>query len=236
MPDDYGGAERVLSIIREEEAVVWLWAEPRLLQWEFPIGWINSPVVGKRRWPGDLWGVDSQGDLIILECKRILPVDPFEDFISFHNLNRPELSSQDLLKRWKKHYRAETDPRFPNCWEERPSRQTKGLVPRSNHRKHIRRWKHLAALINKNVSSPEYKESVKRNLALRDKRDNPPPYYAGLIIKSNQKSAILSQKGYQAFFDLRETAGTDHVNLYIAQAEVVGNHQVEISIRKEEPL
>jgi len=64
----------------------------------------------------------------------------------------------------------------------------------------------------------------------------PPPYYAGLLIKSNLKSAMLSQKGHQAFYDLREAAGTDHVNLYIAQAEVVGNHQMEISISKQEPL
>jgi hypothetical protein len=65
-PKAYKCRKGLLSIIHEEEAILCLWAESRLLQWEYPIAWINSPVVGKHRWLGDLWGIDSQGDLIII--------------------------------------------------------------------------------------------------------------------------------------------------------------------------
>ena len=234
LPEDYRCQKGLLSIIHEEEAILWLWAESRLLQWEYPIVWINSPVVGKHRWPGDLWGLDSQGNLIILECKRALPADPFGDFVDFHKPTRPELSSRDLLKRWERHYWDEVS--FPNSWEERPHGRTGGILPRSNKRRHIRRWKYLAQLIYNHIKSSEYTDIVKSNLGARAKRNNPPPFYAGLLVIANTNSSFLSPKGHQALLDLQRIVGPDHVNLYIAQARRLGDSQVEIFLSKNANL
>src|SRR3990167_6071043 len=68
----------------EESASFLLWAWPDLLGWPRQINWLFSPVVGKHKYPGDLWGLDSQGGLLIVETKfdrTRARQDPFADFI-----------------------------------------------------------------------------------------------------------------------------------------------------------
>jgi hypothetical protein len=188
--------------------------------------------VGKTRWPGDLWGIDSQGDLILIECKKALPANPFEDFIAFHKQDRPEIFSADLSNRWEEHYHDELS--FPNSWEERPQGKTDGLLPRSNKRRHIRRWKHLAESIYAYLKSEEYIDAVKKYMTIRAKRNNPIPYYAGLLVSDHPVSSLLNQKGLRAFGELKQTVGPDHVKLYLADAEISGIRQVEITITDKE--
>jgi len=53
----------------EEYAALWLWAYPQLLEWSQQIKWLFSPVTGKDKYPGDLWGMDDMGNLILVETK-----------------------------------------------------------------------------------------------------------------------------------------------------------------------
>jgi hypothetical protein len=77
----------------EEIGTFWLWAWPDLLGWPFQITWLFSPVTGKSKWPGDLWGLDDRGNLLIVETKLARndrgPQDPFKDFIGFEESPRP---------------------------------------------------------------------------------------------------------------------------------------------------
>jgi hypothetical protein len=59
----------ILAVKFEEEAIVWLWAKPSLLPWPRPVEWLFSPITGNKEWPGDLWGVDEDGELLIIENK-----------------------------------------------------------------------------------------------------------------------------------------------------------------------
>lgn len=52
-----------------------------------------------------------------------------------------------MRQKWKKLLKQE--PRFPNCYDERPKGETGGILPRSNRQKHIRRWKNIAQWIDK---------------------------------------------------------------------------------------
>jgi hypothetical protein len=64
----YYGTQRRPGLVRikaEEEAIIWLWAKPSIFPWQRPRAWLFPPVTGKTRWPGDLWGIDSCGDLVI---------------------------------------------------------------------------------------------------------------------------------------------------------------------------
>ena len=73
-------------VTSEETGTLWLWAYPKLLGWPAPITWLFSPVTGRYPWPGDLWGVDSQGELLIVESKAARGrggQDPFRDFIGY---------------------------------------------------------------------------------------------------------------------------------------------------------
>jgi hypothetical protein len=80
-----GHRSRQPGLVHAEEAgTFWVWAWPEILGWPVEITWLFSPVTGNDRWPGDLWGIDVSGELIILETKRFRPGgDPFEDFLEY---------------------------------------------------------------------------------------------------------------------------------------------------------
>src|SRR5947209_2049040 len=88
----------------EEPGTFWLWAWPELLDWATEITWLFSPVTGKYPWPGDLWGVDASGQLILVETKKTGgPRDHFEDFVLFHKIfgcGKWEQTVNDIISRW----------------------------------------------------------------------------------------------------------------------------------------
>ncbi len=220
LPDRYSGQLGTLNVY-EEEGTVWLWAYPILLDWPCEIVWIDSPVVGNTRWPGDLWGVDRQGELILVEMKRAGSADPFEDFLSFHDPSRREIRAEELLKRWQRQHKAEL--RFPHALAERPAGQTAGLLPRSRHRFALRRWPYLAGLIDAQIRSPVYVEKVQAYLNRRAKQGNPLPHYVGWLVRAGQGrrgQSPLSPKGWRSMAKLQGLAGRDRVWLYTVTVEV----------------
>ena len=82
-----------------------MWAWPEILGWPTDITWLFSPPTGKSVWPGDLWGIDDSGELIIVETKSsLVPRDPFEDLLPFQERLtsgawKPTLG--DLFKHWE---------------------------------------------------------------------------------------------------------------------------------------
>ena len=88
----------------EEQASLWIWAYPELLGWRREIRWLFSPVVGKQRFPGDLWGIDSNSNLIIVETKLAKTdkgQDPFVDFIAFEEDRAKGLRIDIIQMRWE---------------------------------------------------------------------------------------------------------------------------------------
>src|SRR5713101_5810733 len=84
-PDDYyfDKRSRRTDLVRwEEPGTLWLWAWPEILGGLADITWLFSPPTGNSLWPGDLWGMDANGEFVIVETKNTLkPGDPFEDFL-----------------------------------------------------------------------------------------------------------------------------------------------------------
>src|SRR5262249_8354045 len=98
--------QQTVVVAWEEPGTFWLWAWPKLL-WASPrITWLFSPVTGKYPWPGDLWGVNASGQLVLVETKRTGGAqDPFEDFVPFQkkfNCGKWEHSVDDIIARWRK--------------------------------------------------------------------------------------------------------------------------------------
>ena len=98
---------------REEFGTFWLWAYPSLLGWPLDVRWLFSPVVHNRVYPGDLWGVDEVGKLLIVETKlaRDARADPFVDFVKLlaHKTAPPALKAANLQGHWEALYEAERD-------------------------------------------------------------------------------------------------------------------------------
>ena len=82
----------------EEHGHIWMWMWPELVDWPRPVMWLFSFNTGPtkadrqscRTWlgPGDSWGIDADGDLLIVEVKKAKSpmsaepaTDPYADFL-----------------------------------------------------------------------------------------------------------------------------------------------------------
>ncbi len=228
LPTHYREQDGVLRVLHEEEAIVWLWAWPSLFHWPRPVEWLFSPVTGKDHWPGDLWGVDSSGELIIIENKRGFGYDPFEDFIDYHKPERTEWLAENLLKKWQRHYKGEIS--FRDTFIERGS-STDGILPRSNKRVPIRRWPQLAARIDARIRAPSYRTRISRFLSTRRKRDNPRPHYCGLVVALDSRRPFLSDRGRRSMQKIWEIADGNHVHLFVSRARLLrGNRRQPVEV------
>jgi len=223
IPDFYESRNGILSIRHEEESIVWLWAFPDLLHWPYSAEWLFCPVVGNKQWPGDLWGLDNQGNLLIIEaknCRTQLKSNPFEDFeklLKSHDSYVEEFTSENLMQKWESLLKQEL--RFPNCYAKRKKGKTGGILPRSNHREHIRRWKGIAGRIDERIQSDSYKSTVYRLLKKRKNRENPVPHFFGLLVRDERMCCGLNKKGLQTKQKLCKIVNTSNVHLYEAYAE-----------------
>lgn len=235
IPESYKNQNGILPILHEEESIVWLWTFPDLFPWKYCVEWLFSPVVGNKRWPGDLWGLDIRGNLLIIEaknCKTQSNSNPFEDFA---NLLKPrdscvgEFTSENLRQKWENLLKKEL--RFPNGYDERPKGKTEGILPRSNHRKHIRRWKDIATGIDERIRSDSYKFAVDRMLKKRKNRNNPVPHFFGLLVRGKSMNFGLNEEGQEAEEKLCNRVKKSHVHLYEGSAELKGKNHLVLSIK-----
>jgi hypothetical protein len=235
IPDIYKSKNGKLPIRHEEESIVWLWAFPYLFPWQYRAEWLFSPVVGNKRWPGDLWGLDNKGNLLIIEaknCRTQLKSDPFEDFVDLlisHNSYVEEFTSDNLRQKWESLKKKE--PSLSNRYDESLRGKTGGILPHSNHRKHIRRWKDLAKIIDKRIQSDSYKFAVDRLLKKRKNRENPVPHFFGLLVRDERMCFGLNEKGLQTKQKLCKIVKKTNVHLYEAYAERKGKNSLFLCIK-----
>lgn len=247
VPEYYKKCEngKFLDLEHEEEVVVWLWAFPSsnsLLPWDKDIAWLLSPVTGKEFYPGDAWGVDEEGNLLIVECKKQNPrksreikddkyENPFYDFLPFHEKDLPQFKSEKLKEKWKDLYKKEKD--FKNSWIER-GKKTPGIIPRSNKREAIRRWKALC--IDKiddyirNKEKEKYEEKAYKYLKIRESARNPLPHYFGIIATTLEEKDLDVSEISGLMNDLKNKVGEKNVHLCFARAKKINSEIVELSI------
>jgi hypothetical protein len=221
----------------EESASFLLWAWPHLLGWPRPINWLFSPVVGNRIYPGDLWGVDSRGDLLVIETKidrtRWLQ-DPFGDFVAYGSGPPKKVwQAGSLRQHWlnlvtkeEEFIRNHAESLTPDF---RPNGTYPGVLPYSSHRNAVWRWQSvfLKRVIPKFLNG-SYRDAVGRSLEKRADRKNPPPIFFGLIAVIRQIDPKLSQKGRMAFSLLYRLLGRDRVGLRAIRADRLGGQRMRI--------
>jgi hypothetical protein len=236
LPDAFSNAaEGLLEIHHEEDAITWLWAYPSLVPWPRPLTWVYTPVVGKDRWPGDLWGLDSVGNLLIFECKQCQRSgDPFEDFLPYHRFSRAELSASHWREKFAKHFRAELC--FPGCLDVRPYGKTAGMLPRSNKRAHLRRWPELGTIIDANIRSPLFETAVAAYLDAREKAGEPAPYYFGLMVPTKPGRPILTEAARQSARALQALVDQEHVGVIVLSGTVTPQRTLRLAAEDRSDL
>ncbi len=220
LPEAYSEAtEGLLAIGHEEEALCWVWALPELFPWK-PHGkahviWLYSQPVGA----GDLWGVDSDGDLLVVECKQCQRCDdPFASFINPHDIHRSKLLASHWRDNFPRYLTAELS--VSDCCAPRSKGKTLGVLPRSNQRAHIRRWPLLSQMMSAQIQSPEYLKLAFSYLEIRQRKNNPLPYYLGLMVQTRVGRTILDEKAMFSAHKLQSEIDVEHVKLIVISATV----------------
>jgi hypothetical protein len=224
-------------VYMEETGTLWLWAWPELLGHAEPITWLFSPVTGNRDWPGDLWGIDEQGTLILVEAKRAkngAAHDPFADFVYDKGvIPIPDVPA--ILKHWEPLWRAEQFF-IEQCGEplEQGARETapklwRGVIPYSLKRVVVWRWRELYRKeIMPRLRKPD-EEKVKRLLNFRKQSKNDRVHYFGLFTVVNSGKPALSPLGKAHLEQLKRSTGETQVHLRAVQLVSIPPDLVEIS-------
>jgi hypothetical protein len=228
------GNQRTALKPEEEEAIVWLWAKPNLLPWPRPVEWLFSPITGNAEWPGDLWGVDEDGELLIIENKILKRsgdhYDPFKDFVSYKG--EPKFCiAGTLFEKWSDLYHAEVN--FVSRLEDR-GRDKRGVLPNSVHCSCLQYWPKLTTDIEARIrnANGQYANAVMRYLSCRAIKGNPRPHYCGLFVRTQRQAEERSGDYFAGSRQklIERGVSKPHVHLFVASAEVRDGNSVEISV------
>ena len=199
----------------EESASLWLWGWPTLLGWRRPVAWLFSPVARNKDHPGDLWGLDDEGRLLIVETKADWGrkrEDPLKDFVPYVEdpSARKFQTVAALEKRWSDLFEKELsfwekDLRH-FCDSEPLTGEYPGVVPYSRHRKALWQWRHVyEERIVPGFLSGEYEKAVRQALERRSAEENPPHFFG--VIASGLRDPQLSAAGKQSLEKLAVSTG-----------------------------
>jgi hypothetical protein len=211
-------------------------AWPELLGWRRRIAWLFSPVVGNRPCPGDLWGVDEEGSLLLVETKfGRKRQDPFVDFVDFETAPdcSAQLDVQFLFSRWQRLFRLEQNfimEKLPSLSSDLAAAGTDlGVVPYSYKRFAVRRWRRLyQEVIVPHLLSPRYEETVHMYLDTREATRQRASLYFGLIAVDGSATPTLSSRGRESRAKLIAQTSAERVTLLGATAEHSGPGYVRI--------
>lgn len=207
----------------EESASLWVLAWPRLLGWPRRIHWLFAPAVDSRRkGPGDLWGLDSEGRLIIIETKFdpvAGPKDPFKSFVPYikSGIDDHSWTTKELRARWLKYFASErnfVENELATFWSTKPMTGTyRDSVPYSFRRYAVWRFRSLyCTSIAPLIVNGTYQRAIDRALRLREAAGDPPPVFVGLVA-SMTANFQLSKEGRKNLLVLQRRAGESRVHL-----------------------
>jgi hypothetical protein len=209
------------AFLREEEASLFLWAWRELLGWEQDFEWIFSPVVGQT-WPGDVWGIDERGALLVVETKKASRAeDPLRDFVGYMDKKpvrgtNPARSTELILARWEDSLKMEM--RFIERFRDHLSHESEwggphaGVVPYSRKRFAVQKWPevYLERIVPR-ITSADYKDRVRRWLDKRGQGEGK-VHFCGLFSATGNELPRLSAEGRRNSEQLRLEIGGDQVH------------------------
>jgi hypothetical protein len=177
------------------------------MQWLFSSVIGNRPGCGIKR-PGDLYGIDADGDLIIVEAKTCGPGRPHPDpFVNFVGPARALVSKScldchvpSLDEQWTIQLAEERDFGREHLVALESGVPLlgiyPGILPYSCHRASLRVWRDVyRPHILPFVTGSRYEATVLRYLNRRHKRRNPAPHFVALLAGIGGIDMRLSRRG-----------------------------------------
>jgi len=239
--------EGVLQV-KEESGTVWLWRDPALLGWHKSIAWLFSPPHGGKGWKGDVWGIDSNGELIVVESKVVIKnkagtqpkhCDPFRSLYVLHSKQRGKRDRfpvNKIREKWQKLH--DLEGRVAVDCNYRGKRTQPGILPYGSYRHALKGWCKLYRAIRRTVKkNSSYSKRVVTRLKKRGHyKDRSVPYYfAFFTIGDDFKrpialSELLSKKGKRHYDKLKKKVGKGH--LLVAAACARANTHSRVTVRK----
>lgn len=225
-----------IHVTCEEDGTRCIWAFPELIQWSSEIAWLFAYVASEGI--GDLWGVDANGNLLIVENKRSKKgarlQDPFSDFLSPSFLDNSSLFQSSCLRnKWRVQLKEERD------WIRRgepfiESEVVRGVVPYSYHRWGIRACHEFyRKCLRPVILSAEYENRVLSFLARREERGDPGPVFVGLFTVVHAGIPGLSATGIQSYRQLEAIVGPERIHMAALRCRFCGDHSIVESVPVE---
>jgi hypothetical protein len=209
-------------VLYEEAASLWAWAWPKIIGWHFGLEWLFSPVVGQE-WPGDLWGIDATGSIVLAETKLARdPQDPMRDFLGYccpskAGIRAPLPNVDHLRHRWLRYKEMELRFAEESLALVRAGHDVDathpGLVPYSRKRLLVRRWITLyEEVILPRVKDRLYTRTVESWLNLRSASRNERVDFVGIFACEDKEVPRLSARGREAAKMLGDEVGLDRIH------------------------
>jgi hypothetical protein len=224
-------------VYMEETGTLWLWAFPELLDWHTGITWLFSPP-GRNRWDGDLWGIDDDGNFVVVEAKcASRGLDPFKEFLALEVRRSGGDWNIESIASIRQHWESLLDGerRFFHVHQKAlvdgtgVLRTWSGLVPYSWKRLAVWRWRLLYyEIIAPSVTSPEYAEKASAALERWAKNRSWSPHYVGLytVIDSGREPRF---SGVPSYNKLIEYTAPERVHKRAVGCEKISAEHVRIT-------
>jgi hypothetical protein len=199
-------------VYMEETGTLWLWAFPELLDWHTGITWLFSPP-GRNRWDGDLWGIDDDGEFVLVEAKCASQgLDPFKEFLALEGRRSNGDWSTESIGSIKEHWESLLNGErqfidvhakqlrdgsgFLSTWP--------GVVPYSWKRLAVWRWRALyLEIIAPMITGLQYETKARAALERWWRARAWSPHYEGLftVIDSLEKPRFSGASTYKKLIE-----------------------------------
>ena len=197
-------SEPQIVLPTEEHASLWISVRPRLLGWHRPISWLPPQVLNARRkTKRDLCGLDSEGNLIIVETKLDRGKssrDPIGSLLEYsrHNAKDHAWSAKELRAKWVGCLASQKtflENEIAMLWSTEPNAATfTGIVPYALDRYPVWRYRSLyCAIVARAISDERYERAIDQALRFREAAGDPPPVFASLVASTSNDFQLSSE-------------------------------------------
>jgi hypothetical protein len=197
----------------EHQGTFWIFAWTELIPWPHKIVPLFSPCGGRGWEVGDFWGVDEQGQLLVIETKtKANRESPFNKFADHHAPPLDVLRNHWLRRLSQEKAFRQAHPHGLGC--EKPLQSWPGLLDSSVGRMECRRYRRVyLECIAPRVDSGEYELVAQRNLDRYVETGCPSPHYLGLFTLFDRDEVPR----YVDDHNLISKVGKDHVHAFAVQ-------------------